>query len=51
MASVWISSSLNVLHQLLGGVGLAARFADHLDRLVEGVEDDLEAFEDVDAFA
>ena len=44
-----LSSSLNALHQLLGRVRLAAALADDLDRLVEGVEDDLEAFEDVNA--
>ena len=36
------------LHQLLGGVLLAVAFADDLDGLVEAVEDDLEALEDVD---
>ena len=35
--------------QLGGGVGLAVAVADDLDRLVEVVEDDREAFEDVDA--
>ena len=35
--------------QLLGGVRLAVAFADQLDRLVQGVEDDAEAFQDVDA--
>ncbi len=39
---------LERLAQLLAGVGLAGRFADQLDGLVEGVEDDAEAFEDVD---
>ena len=34
---------LERLHQLLGGVGCALAFADQLDRLVERVEDDLEA--------
>ena len=35
--------------QLGGGVGLAVAGADDPDRLVEVVEDDREAFEDVDA--
>ena len=42
---------LERLDQLLGGVRLAAALADQLDRLVQGVEDDAEPFEDVDALA
>ena len=40
---------LERLHQLHPGVGLAIRLADQLDGLVQGVEDDAEAFQDVDA--
>ena len=42
---------LERLHQLLGRVRLAVALADHADGPVERVEDDLEAFEDVDALA
>src|SRR5262249_2388326 len=37
--------------QLLRGVRLAVRFADHFQGAIEGVEDDLKTFEDVDALA
>ena len=40
---------LEALRQLGGGVGLAIRLADDPDRLVEHVEDEREAFEDMDA--
>ncbi len=40
---------LEALRQLHRGVGLAIRLADDPDRLVEHVEDEREAFEDVDA--
>ena len=49
MASVCSSDSSKRFDQLDGGVGLAVRLADDPDRLVERVEDDREAFEDVDA--
>ena len=42
---------LEPLHDLLRRVGLALGLADDLQDLVEGVEDLLEAFEDVDALA
>ena len=51
MASVWSASSLNRLIIFVGGVRLAVRLADDSNRLVEGVEDDPEALEDVDALA
>ena len=47
-ASAWISVSPNRVDQLGRGVGLAVAVADDPDRLVEVVEDDREAFEDVD---
>src|SRR5690606_19564432 len=40
---------LEARHDLSSGVGLAVRLADDLQNLVERIEDDLEAFEDVDA--
>ena len=49
MASACTSSSLNALHQLLGGVGARLGLADDADRAVEVVVDLDEAVEDVEA--